>query len=162
MASEETKTQERSSGRVKWFNNRAGYGFITVIDGEKNGEDIFVHHSSLNVGKEQYKYLVQGEYVEFEWSTTENSEEHKYQASEVSGVNGEKLMCETRNEIRDSKKENNLEFKQKKQTRQSNNYRLRGQGPRSGSNVVDENGIEWMLVRKGKQNKNYMPQQYNN
>ena len=29
-------------------------------------QDVFVHHSALTVGEEQYKYLVQGEYVEFE------------------------------------------------------------------------------------------------
>ena len=31
-----------TTGRVKWFNNRAGYGFITVTDGEHNGIDVFV------------------------------------------------------------------------------------------------------------------------
>ena len=103
MTTEETETQ-RSTGRVKWFNNRSGYGFITVISGEKVGEDIFVHHSSLNVSKEQYKYLIQGEYVEFDWMETQ-SEEHKWQASNVSGVNSDKLMCETRNDNRGVKTE---------------------------------------------------------
>ena len=28
---------ERLIGRVKWFNNKAGYGFITVTDGERSG-----------------------------------------------------------------------------------------------------------------------------
>ena len=37
-------------GRVKWFNNKAGFGFITVTDGPQSGTDIFVHHSSINVG----------------------------------------------------------------------------------------------------------------
>ena len=32
-------------GRVKWFNNKAGYGFITVTDGSRSGTDVFVHHS---------------------------------------------------------------------------------------------------------------------
>lgn len=155
MTSEDT-TSDRSKGRVKWFNNRAGYGFITVIDGDKSGEDVFVHHSSLNVGKEQYKYLIQGEYVEFDWSSTNDSDKHEWQASEVSGVNGDKLMCETRNEIRDSKKE--TEVKQTKQRPQNN--RLRGRGPRS--NIVDEDGVEWMLVRKNKQSgqRNIGPRQY--
>jgi len=51
---------ERLVGRVKWFNNKAGYGFITVTDGDRAGRDIFVHHSDVVVGSEQYKYLVQG------------------------------------------------------------------------------------------------------
>ena len=37
-------TTESSSwcGRVKWFNNKAGYGFITASDGDRAGEDVFV------------------------------------------------------------------------------------------------------------------------
>ena len=52
-------------GCVKWFNNKAGYGFLTVMDGDKKGEDVFCHHSGIVVASEQYKYLVQGEYVSF-------------------------------------------------------------------------------------------------
>ena len=59
-------TGERVLGRVKWFNNRAGFGFISVLEGEKSGEDLFTHHSGISVDTEQYKYLVQGFYVEFE------------------------------------------------------------------------------------------------
>ena len=59
---------EHLLGRVKWFNNKAGYGFITVTDGAQSGSDIFVHHSAINVENQQYKYLVQGEYVEFDMS----------------------------------------------------------------------------------------------
>ena len=53
------------SGRVKWFNNKNGYGFITSCDDKNKDEDVFVHHSGVSVSEEQYKYLVQGEYVEF-------------------------------------------------------------------------------------------------
>ena len=56
-------SQERFNGRVKWFNNKAGYGFVTVTNGHHLDKDIFVHHSAINVSSEQYKYLVQGEYV---------------------------------------------------------------------------------------------------
>ena len=54
----ETTSPERFTGRVKWFNNKAGYGFVTVTDGPKAGSDIFIHHSSIKVDSEQYKYLV--------------------------------------------------------------------------------------------------------
>lgn len=90
---------EHLIGRVKWFNNKAGYGFITVTDGARSGSDIFVHHSVINVESQQYKYLVQGEYVEFELIRVE-SDKHEWQASNVSGIRGGKLMCETRHELR--------------------------------------------------------------
>ena len=39
---------ERKNGRVKWFNARRGYGFVTNIDDEQGAaDDIFVHHSTL-------------------------------------------------------------------------------------------------------------------
>jgi len=91
------------SGRVKWFNNKAGYGFITCsTDGDFKDHDIFVHHTSLVVGNQQYRYLVQGEYVEMQLVPVENST-HKYQASNVKGINGGLLMCETRREVRANK-----------------------------------------------------------
>jgi CspA family cold shock protein len=100
---------EKFTGRVKWFNNKAGYGFITVTDGPKSGSDVFVHHSSIKVDSEQYKYLVQGEYIEFALSTVA-SDKHECQATDVSGIKGGKLMCETRNETRVAyKKENEQE-----------------------------------------------------
>jgi CspA family cold shock protein len=92
-------SSERFTGRVKWFNNKSGYGFITVTDGPKSGTDVFVHHSSIKVDTQQYKYLFQGEYVEFRLSETK-TDNHEFQAGEVCGINGGKLMCETRHDIR--------------------------------------------------------------
>jgi cold shock CspA family protein len=86
-------------GRVKWFNNKAGYGFVTITDGSRSGTDVFVHHSSVEVENQQYKYLVQGEYVEFDLIKTTTGS-HEWQASKVHGIKGGKLMCETRNETK--------------------------------------------------------------
>jgi len=47
-------------GKVKWFNNGKGYGFIT----RDNGADLFVHFKGI-LG-EGYKTLKQGEQVTFE------------------------------------------------------------------------------------------------
>lgn len=87
-------TSERLFGRVKWFNNKAGYGFITAIDGPSVGTDIFAHHSAIMVGSEQYKYLVQGEYVEFTLSQVASGD-HSTQAADISGIKRGMLMCET-------------------------------------------------------------------
>jgi cold shock CspA family protein len=99
MSSEQDNSNVSESGRllgqVKWFNNKAGYGFITVNDGEFAGKDIFIHYSAIRVTNSQYKYLVQGEYVEFNLVKS-NTDAHEYQATDISGVKGGALMCETR------------------------------------------------------------------
>lgn len=90
---------QKMLGQVKWFNNKAGYGFITVSDGELANKDIFIHYTSIRVTNSQYKYLVQGEYVEFNLVKSAN-DKHEYQATEVSGIKGGSLMCETRRTFR--------------------------------------------------------------
>lgn len=50
----------RIRGKVKWFNNVKGYGFI----GRDDGPDVFVHYSALQ--QEGYKSLQEGDDVEFE------------------------------------------------------------------------------------------------
>tara|TARA_B110000285_G_C15041053_1_gene571824 strand:- start:401 stop:844 length:444 start_codon:yes stop_codon:yes gene_type:complete len=97
-------TPEIYTGRIKWFNNKAGYGFITVIDGPDSSvtdTDIFVHHTAIMVhDDQQYRYLTQGEYVELSLKSVDGSETHKIQAADVKGMKGGKLMCETRNDTR--------------------------------------------------------------
>ena len=156
---------EKFIGCVKWFNNKEGYGFITIKEGNKSGSDIFVHHSSINVENQQYKYLVQGEYVEFKLATMENSK-HEFQASQVSGINSGKLMCETRREFKIHRtnyktvtldrntSQPNLEVvpqvveggpseENVKMPRQARPTRVRGEGPRGESQKS-----EWTDVKK--------------
>jgi cold shock CspA family protein len=90
-----TTQHERLIGQVKWFNNKAGYGFITVSDGEYSGKDFFAHYSTISVTNSQYKYLVQGEYVEFKLVKS-STDTHEFQATEITGIKNGPLMCETR------------------------------------------------------------------
>jgi CspA family cold shock protein len=48
------------TGRVKWFNESKGYGFIEQDD----GEDVFVHYSAIQ--GDGFKTLAEGQQVEFE------------------------------------------------------------------------------------------------
>lgn len=66
-------------GRVKWFNNEKGYGFIEY----KENEDVFVHYSAIEL--EGYKTLSEGQLVEFKLVETSKG----YQALNV------KLVKET-------------------------------------------------------------------
>jgi cold shock protein len=59
MISKEEEVQ-MARGKVKWFSNQKGYGFITP----ENGNDVFVHHSAIQ--GEGYKSLNEGQEVEFE------------------------------------------------------------------------------------------------
>ncbi|MFH1360945.1 MAG: cold-shock protein [Candidatus Omnitrophota bacterium] len=47
-------------GKVKWFNNQKGYGFISP----ESGEDVFVHFSAVQ--GDGYKSLDEGQEVQFE------------------------------------------------------------------------------------------------
>ena len=49
-----------AKGKVKWFSNQKGYGFIT----SESGSDVFVHHSAIQ--GEGYKALEEGQEVEFD------------------------------------------------------------------------------------------------
>jgi CspA family cold shock protein len=99
----DSNSSERSLGRVKWFNTKAGYGFITASEGERKDNDVFVHHSGISVDSEQYRYLVEGEYVEFAIKHTPGAT-HEIQADSVSGIRGGKLMCETRRDYRETRR----------------------------------------------------------
>ena len=65
-----------AKGKVKWFSNQKGYGFITP----EEGDDVFVHHSAIT--GDGYKTLEEGQEVEFEVTTGPKGE----QATDVQKV----------------------------------------------------------------------------
>ncbi len=54
-----------ASGKVKWFDNRKGFGFIA----QDGGQDIFVHHTAIT--GQGFKTLQEGEEVNFEVVTSD-------------------------------------------------------------------------------------------
>ena len=159
---------ERFTGRVKWFNSKAGFGFITVTDGDKSGSDVFVHHSAVEVENQQYKYLVQGEYVEFALIKS-SGESHEWQASGVHGIKGGKLMCETRREFKMARasykttnEDEQVEPRQHRGPRESSGPRqqraprARGEGPRDESSGEKK---EWTMVKPKSQGRGRPPRE---
>lgn len=88
-----------NAGQVKWFNMKAGYGFISVRSGEHTGKDLFVHYTSIKVSNSQYRYLIAGEYVQFDVAVPEDGK-HDFHATNVTGMFSGPIMCETRREQR--------------------------------------------------------------
>jgi cold shock protein len=77
-------------GTCKWFNDKLGFGFITIYAGEDTGKDIFVHHSGIKPLNSNYRTLKKGEYINFNITTGLNG----LQAIDVTGINGGPLMCD--------------------------------------------------------------------
>ena len=86
------------TGRIKWFNTTKGFGFVTDCH---SNEDVFVHHSGFQVQSNCWKSLHAGEYVNYELQTTEG----KTQAVNITGVEGGPLLCETRHQLNQQRRE---------------------------------------------------------
>jgi cold shock CspA family protein len=98
MSSTDHISSSRSIGYVKWFNKKQGFGFIHVLNGQHKDQDIFVSPgNSAAVLQNGYKYLIQGEYVEFvvESALKEN---HKFHAVDITGILENNILCHTRQE----------------------------------------------------------------
>ena len=99
---------KKYNGQVKWFNDKNGYGFITMIDeGDFKGTNLFIHHTSITPIVSDYKSLTKGEYVTFIVSKNDKGP----QASNVTGYNGGFLMIDVNNKSRsnETKEETSLQ-----------------------------------------------------
>lgn len=97
MSQQEPISTARRTARVKWFNYKTGYGFLTDC---VSAEEVFVHHTSLIVPENTFKTLRLGEYVEYETSRDTND---KIIAVKVSGVQLGPLMCQSAQQARKQK-----------------------------------------------------------
>lgn len=90
MEVKETLDIGKYTGQCKWFNDKLGYGFVTICDGDEKGKDIFVHHSGIKPLNSNYKTLRKGEYIQFNVVDGMNG----LQAVDVRGIGGGPLMCD--------------------------------------------------------------------
>tara|TARA_B110000285_G_C14956316_1_gene529379 strand:+ start:139 stop:510 length:372 start_codon:yes stop_codon:yes gene_type:complete len=94
-----TYIEKNVLGNVKWFNNKTGYGFVTIVsESLHKGKDIFAHYSNLKIEKSQYRYLVQGEYIQFDLVKPEKGT-HEFHAVNITGVCNGPIMCEVKQEL---------------------------------------------------------------
>jgi len=108
---------------------------------------MFVHHSALVVPENQFKYLVEGEYVEFSPASRDGDDDgSRMTASDVTGPHRGPLMCQTRSERRDRvANEDNTETESRPAPRRQ---RFRGGGPRGTGENVEVGNTEWKLAGK--------------
>ncbi len=74
--------EERTKGKVQWFNSSKGYGFLTSLD-DTDEDQYFVHYSSINM--DGYKELKEGQIVDFKLVLTDKG----VQATDVNIVKEE-------------------------------------------------------------------------
>lgn len=90
-------------GNVEWFDEKKGFGVINANDNQ-----IFAHHSEIQVNNNIFKYLKENEMVEFVISKINDTKSNKSKmcAVNITGVNGNKLYCEINEKIDSNKKKN--------------------------------------------------------
>tara|TARA_B110000967_G_C18649106_1_gene442424 strand:+ start:113 stop:475 length:363 start_codon:yes stop_codon:yes gene_type:complete len=76
-------------GQVKWFDNKLGYGFVTVLTNKHKDTDIFAHQTNVFPLETEYRTLSKGEYI-----SLNVSEDDKVQAMNITGVLGGSLRCD--------------------------------------------------------------------
>jgi cold shock CspA family protein len=140
---------EHLVGQVKWFNRKAGYGYIRVLS---TNQDVFVHHSGIQTKESIFKYLVDGETVRLR--VVANIDDHRQKATEVQAVEGAKLMCEIhfeqrrdQNERNHSDKTNRYSVKQGNQAASSDNAPPRRGRPTTAAGPAAAAG-EWLLSKE--------------
>ena len=89
MSNSQERIVGNEIGQVKWFDNKLGYGFVTVLTNDHKDKDIFVHQTNISPLETEYRALSKGEYI-----SLNVSEDDKVQAINVTGVLGGSLRCD--------------------------------------------------------------------
>lgn len=148
------REMENITGRVKWFNRKNGYGFITVISEHDEQRDIFVHYENITTSQEQFRYLVEGEYVSFDIGPSSQAD-HEVEAHNVRGIEGHSLMCETRREQMEKRPPRRQRPRPPQQQNRQHQGQYQGQQNRGRpqqrryvpkGRVVEVDNTEWMMV----------------
>lgn len=99
-------------GRIKWFNNAKGYGFLEYEDSD---QDVFIHYSVIE--GDGYKTLIRGEEVEFE---LEDGERGPLAKRVLRGDNPEATVDESLIRSSESGEEGSQEGSQEESKEESN------------------------------------------
>jgi CspA family cold shock protein len=79
------------TGNAKWFSNKLGYGFVTVVSkGPHHGRDIFCHHLGIHPSNSKFRTLIKGEYINFDIEEGQKGD----QAVNITGIMGGALLCD--------------------------------------------------------------------
>ena len=113
-------------GRVKWFNSKLGYGFITTnLNSEDH--DIFIHQSNIHPTQSRYRTLREGEYVSL--NVSESGETR--QAIDVTGVNGGPLNCDLERNMRNTRHQGQEQPSNESKDEEFTEVQTRGRRPRA-------------------------------
>lgn len=140
------------SGRVKWFDRKKGFGFVTVIDSgdELNDHDIFTHYTTIQTkNSEGFKYLQEGEYVSFSVEQREVGGSQKVVATDVRPRDTDEFYCERPRPVR-----THHTRPRQHTTHRPHQHRPRQNQPRTMT-VTDANGQEWFMTPSSRPRNSY-------
>lgn len=143
---EVSTTEGRLLGRVSWFNQRKGYGFIHHCGEDGQESDVYVHFSGIcQTDESRRRNLFTGEYVEYRLEEVEHTEgeenTHTHKAVEVTGPNRFPLLYETRQTRRfrrHPQSESSETTTERRSGRGRGRERGRGRGRGRGSSTTSE------------------------
>lgn len=88
-------THGTNIGRIIWFDQKKGFGFVMVGEGTEEHKEVFFHFSSIH-SVNSFKKVYPGEYVSLDIEENENTGDpkKKYNGKNITGVNGGPLLVD--------------------------------------------------------------------